>query len=793
MSKVQLFKLSSFVAVMKVTELVEVIESLKKKHLSIKFRPVKLMFCGPPRVGKSTLKKRLLREIANLATDPTYITSTGLEKPQVVQVSLSGELERSAFIISAGKMSAHDWRDQDLHQQIGVLFNTMLQHKADESGSKAQSAQADLDQGSGHSPDHPDKSQNQDNPLQAKVVPGDQNCDEHEASEFEGFGVSAPTTLHDEIKEVAQSSHWVEARILLRPHVEDSASVYVMDTGGQPEFHEVLPHVLKPPALFLVFFSLLEAKDGTDCLDRQFTVEYASEDGEAGFPYKSVYPVKEVLFQLLSSFHSLQEPPEVEKGQSFGQSLLRSQAILVGTYKDKLLQKFAWQKELLLDAVNRKIAATFKGARFLEKSFLSTVPAELQCVDVGKLDKTSALSKEDRLYVAVDNMHGTKEEMSAFRNFLSQRIFEVAKPIELPCSVLLFHLLLRYRYEDDPGFCTLDESLELALKCHIAAQEMKAVLKYLHITLGTVLYYEEVDSLKDIVFCNPNLLLSHINQLIAVCFTGDPTVKLMANTTRESGVIEPELFEHVRLTTKSKQAISNKQVIDFLLHCKLMMKIRTGSEEKLFMPCLLLPNPTAANITTKFLKELCTVPLLIQFYGKVIPLGQFTSLVVQLCQQPWESCKPWEAAIHNRYRNQITFLTDSLLRIKFTARLQFIEVLVEGSATASQVELSTFCTRVWKHVTKAIEDTNLGNKFECGFYCPGSFSSRQAPHFATALNRKVLGCSQGQGCDSRHPCPPEASIWFEENKVQYVCTVGVKKTFPFRLRTTHVARSCVQK
>ena len=32
-------------------------------------------------------------------------------------------------------------------------------------------------------------------------------------------------------------------------------SIYFMDTGGQPEFHELLPPLLRGPALHLIFFN----------------------------------------------------------------------------------------------------------------------------------------------------------------------------------------------------------------------------------------------------------------------------------------------------------------------------------------------------------------------------------------------------------------------------------------------------------------------------------------------------------------------------------------------------------
>ena len=47
----------------------------------LKHKSLKCLFTGPPRVGKTTLKKRLLRVIKNLISSGVVSPSGGLEKP----------------------------------------------------------------------------------------------------------------------------------------------------------------------------------------------------------------------------------------------------------------------------------------------------------------------------------------------------------------------------------------------------------------------------------------------------------------------------------------------------------------------------------------------------------------------------------------------------------------------------------------------------------------------------------------------------------------------------------------
>ena len=105
----------------------------------------------------------------------------------------------------------------------------------------------------------------------------------------------------------------------------------------------------------------------------------------------------------------------------------------------------------------------------------------------------------------------------------------------------------------------------------------------------------------------------------------------MANRTRRTGVVELELWRHVSSSLQYEGIISNAQVIDFLLHYKLMTEVDCGEEMKgWFMPCLLLPNSYVDTITTDFLENCSICPLLIGFTENTVPFGQFTSLLVQL-------------------------------------------------------------------------------------------------------------------------------------------------------------------
>ena len=104
--------------------------------------------------------------------------------------------------------------------------------------------------------------------------------------------------------------------------IEKTITLYIMDTGGQPEFHEIIPLFLNGPALHLVFFNL------TFSLDDPIPIRFCQQDGtDSMIKYNSSYTGKQMICQLLSSLYCLSKdlPPDSE-----------SAAFLIGTHLDLL-------------------------------------------------------------------------------------------------------------------------------------------------------------------------------------------------------------------------------------------------------------------------------------------------------------------------------------------------------------------------------------------------------------------------------------------------------------------------
>ena len=84
----------------------------------------------------------------------------------------------------------------------------------------------------------------------------------------------------------------------LKDLVDDHWTVYITDTGGQPEFQELLPILVCGPSVFFLVFRLdLE-------LNSRYQVEYVNSSGESIVPYESALTVQETLLQSLATIAS---------------------------------------------------------------------------------------------------------------------------------------------------------------------------------------------------------------------------------------------------------------------------------------------------------------------------------------------------------------------------------------------------------------------------------------------------------------------------------------------------------
>ena len=696
------------------------LENLLEKYRhqpTIKHKSLKCLFTGPPRVGKTTLKKRLLKTIKNLISSGVVSPSGGLEKPISV---VTGETRECVTVVMESDV---DWKPQhDLldEAQIVLEFIDKSHH------------QSSPIPGPTSLPPKPVPP----TPVSASAIPASATPVATTAVPSKSVP-DPPTPMEgkaDTLDDAKKLMQEVLASRKLRSikDIEKTTTLYFMDTGGQPEFHEIMPLILNGPALHLIFFNL------TFDLDEPIPIRFCHQDGtDSTITYVSSYTGKQMIFQLLSSLYYFSKSlaPDSEPA-----------AVLIGTHLDQL----KGQGEM---KINDSLNQLLRNVEFHGQGFL-TYPTR---------DKST-------IFIPVNNYSGDEEEIHKLQAFLKQVIDDRFSPVELPSSWLFFHLLLRHRYENSQGVCRLEDCRALAKGCGLDEKDVPQVLRYIHQHLGTILFYDDVPGLNELVICDPNVLFESIYQLVAVSFGGDKGYHTITAEIRKTGEIHARVLK--RISTQSRSSLlKNEYIIELLMHFKILTELPSDDGIIYFMPCLLQPN-YSLELSCEALQTLYPPPLLVCFKGNYIPMGVFSALVVKLLESSWQPDHDL------RYRNHIVFNMDDDFSLELIVHPAYLEFRIRTANPTEEEpeEIHQFCMKVRKTVVDtliSVLDTHAHTKkakFQLGFYCLGSFQADGHPHFCRLsrqknINPRTFASSDPTHCQNRCCVLPESNIWLEQWKV----------------------------
>ena len=437
-----------------------------KQHGEIHYNVVKWLLVGPPGVGKTTTKLRLVGDIDTLKKERS---STGLEPP----LELTYIDGKTATLIATDESSdsVPAWSGLGIEKLVLLLLHRIdsdVEHTATETVSDVEHTatetvdNASYSPNSEHTPSSSLPSSHDGSTQQVEVISTQRETYAREISYDE-----SDSFVENVLKNMAELSK------VLSKELDKSTTVHIIDTGGQPEFHDILPLLLKGPAFYLIFFSLAES------LNQPYTIKctYSGPDGEA---YISGHSIKDVICQLLTSVTYFLAAKE-------DRCDVKPQAFLFATHLDLAPDKVKEVDEELRRAFNFQRMSPLYGV----------------LVDAKKTFGS--------LFVQINNEDGN--EIEAVKAFLTEAVKKACKPVLVPTLWLLFHCILRQQYEKHK-VCTYDDSVELALKCGISQEDIGDVLNYINRKLGTILYFDDIPALSHLVICNPEVVYHCISTLI---------------------------------------------------------------------------------------------------------------------------------------------------------------------------------------------------------------------------------------------------------------------------------------
>ena len=671
---------------------------------SIKLRVGKSILFGPPGAGKTSSRMRLTGEIISLS-DGMPTESTGIEKPITLNIFHTTET-KSVLIANDSKQ----WRPQDVESQADTFINCVIYSNKFNSAlfpspmdvsphiNETKTIEIEVlehnntittSNALSHSASSLPPNQSKSNDL----LLGTNNCGSSAKQKQQ-----QPLWLIQQeesllfVQEMIKADRWKELQELLKD-VNDLTMLQIIDTGGQPEFHEILPLLLPGPALYMIFINL------TQKLNESYDISYTQRDRMlSSICYTSNFTYKEMLLQLLTTISSM----------NLGSQNLKSIAMLLGTHGDKVTQEE-------ITSLEESILSSEEIRGFIDRGILKHTPFE----------------NMSQYLFPLNNLDGSPEEIQELQKIIGN-IFQVYfQPEDIPISWFFFYLALRKKYEVNPGYCSIEEATFLASGYGISFEDVNNILTFIHLRFGTILFYPNIPDLSNLVICDPNMVFKPISHLIATSFGDDSLNPFLIKKIRRSGQFPLDFFEHVSKFAFDS-VITPLSILDILKHHKIVSEVRNFDNVSVFfMPCLLQPDPTVGQESIEELCQFNPAPLVVSFREGFVPIGFFPVLIVQLSQK-------W--LLQNQiqqFRNHIFFIADpsTLSRIELILYVNRVEVRVICDSD-SLLDAKRLSVAALSEIYESIDVVKTSTEYvknvclDFGFYCPQSLQEGSKPHFA---------------------------------------------------------------
>ena len=491
--------------------------------------------------------------------------------------------------------------------------------------------------------------------------------------------------------------------------------IYLLDSGGQPPFREMLPHFVQESSAFVLTQKLNEK------LDFKPRIRYREKRGKVDEGYESPLTNEQILYQYVQAVQSQ-----------------NSKVFVVGTHKDKEMEctdeTRAMKDKKLIEAFDKVID-------------------QLEMYMVGD---------PDQLMFPVDSTSRGKEVeevAQVFKKRVMQTCMDNKMKIPLPWFVLekLLELLAQ---KMGVNVLSIEECCEAAKrKLLMPRHECGAAINYLG-KLNIIFYRPDI--LPDVVFSNAQIILDKITELVrcnhALRTKGGTTSAVPScmqsnekRKFRDFGQVTPMLLKNAFPSHYRDRYFTAPHFLKLLEGLMIAGRLENGEH---FIPSL-LPDLPAGKIAGYRASQKHPAALVIHYPKKWVPVGVMPSLVVYLqnnCQWTLTRSSP-TCVYHNCIQFQLPGgKPGSVVLIDST---KFLEIHVRTTLVPD----SKLCTDIGNDVLKGLKEAHKSLHYdsaeaEIGFLCSGGCGIKEA-HVATLdANREAWRCSEdqntGEYLDERH-------------------------------------------
>ncbi len=482
----------------------------------------------------------------------------------------------------------------------------------------------------------------------------------------------------------------------------------IIDTGGQPEFLEVLPMLLVVPSINVQVFKLNEK------LDERFVVEFVPRHGETTEPYVSSYTVEQALFQAMSCVGCLSPSPQVHH-RKLPDGIPAPQCVetlFVGTHRDCVSDdEFRKYDDTLQDRLDSCSLPENHKVRYYR-------------------------NKKTQSYNVIFPIDNTKAEASGIEQ-LKEEIHNILEKEVRPHKVILSWEWFRQAVLSTRAkIITVDQCVIIGTECGMEDKEevLLALWYHTHYT-GQLRHYPNIEGLEDIVFLDPQVFSDAMTTLISSAFHSNGSLYQDDVRYRNTGRFPKAEVEW--MLACACENLRHNELVALFKHLHIFRPITDSCKEvvEYFIPCV-LKTAEVENKRRECTSELHPAPLLFEFDSGFTPIGIFPALIVHLWSHVpmWELCSPEEHVGSSPnssrnpplFRNLVTFTVgEDLDVVTLIARPTCYEVWFDR-------EDNTDCQRLFvdvcndvrltidkalTHVKSSCLNSSIQSSHRATFYC----------------------------------------------------------------------------
>ena len=700
------------------------VQKAKDEGLTINVRHAKILFCGAPQVGKTSFS-RLLR---NKEHKEVGSTDAGHAK----QVLISGKVN----------VVGTEWinldRKLETHTLTEILNLKVHEQKQTENKNKSQTK--DVANGESFFPTDvntydvqlPVQSNNQIVTENVNLtISQPKNMPKENMPKDNKPSTNIPASNTTENKSIEEEVTNIPF-LKLKENIPDTWDLFtLLDTGGQPEFINMLPAI---SASTDITFIVMDISKGRECLNTNIKAIYKNKK------YKYVEQIlKYTNRDLLNCLLSLIKVSSKEKDQ-FHPELIREVepennnnkkqhqkvVYIIGTFADELKTKLKLKYDEEVCKIDEEIKKMVE--LIAEKDVIG-----FHCNETGNYlkpidnrvsrDLQNNLNKDPTMETVQSK---TTETVLGIREHCNEILHKKAQ-YEIPITWFLLELQLR----KSTKICIPMSEVKRICNEKIPSlkdNQIKEVLKFYHLC-GMLLYFDEVDGMNNYVITDPQWLFTNLTKIV-MCQFKEGVKNLYGKCYQEmcNGICDMELLSKFELDL---HGIELESFVKLLEHFKFIAPMEDNSasmeDNSYFIPSML---PSCVNIENMFTEDefgsldvlthdrdcIEVEPLLIEHTFGTIPRGLFGFLIVQLLQDNETASKKYTPHGKNdrsknlfyRCADLLIFFVKPCFYVCICDRISYLEIKIRAKGNKS-----SYHYKAQSAITKALK--KVCDRFDWSF------------------------------------------------------------------------------